>query len=64
MPYAVYGGALGVDRAVEEALVAAAKARGADERVGRLELRYREDPGLDLLPFDLYATYVQDLPAE
>jgi FemAB-related protein (PEP-CTERM system-associated) len=64
MPYAVYGGALGADHAVEAALVAAAKARALELGVGRLELRFFEDPGLGLLPLELYATFIQELPAE
>jgi FemAB-related protein (PEP-CTERM system-associated) len=62
MPYAVYGGPLGIDAEVERALTAAAVALAEQERVGRLELRCREDLGLDLLPSDLYATFVQPLP--
>lgn len=62
MPYAVYGGPLGEDRGVEHALVAAAGELAEKERVGRLELRCREDLGLDLLSSDLYSTFVQPLP--
>jgi FemAB-related protein (PEP-CTERM system-associated) len=47
---------------VERALVDAAIAMAKRERAGRLELRCQEDPGLDLVPSDLYATFVQSLP--
>ena len=62
MPYAVYGGPLGTDPAVEHALVDAATALAREERAGRLELRCREDIGLALPGSDLYSTFVQDLP--
>ena len=62
MPYAVYGGALGVAPQVERALVDAAARRAEAEGCGRLELRCREDPGLDLPASDLYATFVRELP--
>jgi len=64
MPYAVYGGALGADAGVAAALVDAAKARAEAERVGRLELRCREDPPSGLLPLELYATFIQELPSD
>lgn len=62
MPYAVYGGALGADREVQHALFAEAQRMALDARVGRLELRCREDPGLDLPGSELYATFVRALP--
>ncbi len=62
-PYGVYGGPAGATSEVERALVDAAIAMAKSERAGRLELRCREDPSLDLVPSDLYATFVQDLPA-
>jgi hypothetical protein len=34
------------------------------ENVGRLELRCLEDPRLDLLPSDRYATFIQPLPSD
>ncbi len=62
-PYAVYGGPVGEDREVERALSDAAVALARDEGVGRLELRCFTDPGLDLVPSNLYATFLQPLPA-
>ncbi len=63
-PYAVYGGALGIDRPVEHALVEAAKDLARELRVGHVELRCREDPGLDLPGTDLYATFIKPLPED
>jgi FemAB-related protein (PEP-CTERM system-associated) len=62
-PYGVYGGPAGESPEVERALADAAVAMARKERCGRLELRCREDPALDLVPSDLYATFVQALPA-
>jgi FemAB-related protein (PEP-CTERM system-associated) len=67
VPYGVYGGPLGETHDVERALVEAAVALAREERAGRLELRCMEDPGfqgpgLDLVPSDLYATFVRELP--
>lgn len=61
-PYGVYGGPIGDTHEVEVALCAAAIAMAEEERVGRLELRCLEDPGLDLAPSSLYATFIQPLP--
>lgn len=63
VPYAVYGGPVGETPSIERALYEAAEARALDLRVQRLELRCREDPGLDLPRSDLYATFIRDLPA-
>lgn len=62
MPYGVYGGPLGVAHDDERALVDAAGALAVRERVGRLELRCLEDPGLDLVASDRYATFIHPLP--
>ena len=64
MPYGVYGGAIAESLDVERALVDAAVRAAEEERVGRLELRYLVDPEVALLPSDLYATFIQELPAE
>ena len=64
VPYAVYGGPAGADPEVERALVEEATRLARAEAVGRLELRCSDDPGLDLLPSDLYATFVRELPEE
>ncbi len=64
MPYAVYGGPIGRDRDVEAALFRAAETQAIDMGAGRLELRCQQDPGLDLPTSDLYATFIQELPAE
>jgi FemAB-related protein (PEP-CTERM system-associated) len=62
MPYAVYGGPVGDSRLVEQRLIQAAQAAAERGRAGRLELRCIEDPGLDLTPSELYATFVRELP--
>ena len=64
MPYAVYGGPLGTDPAVEQALLAEATRIADSERVGYLELRYAWDPGSDLVGSTLYHTFVRDLPED
>ena len=61
-PYAVYGGALGVDAEVERALFEAAESRALEMGAGRLELRCQHDPGLDLPRSELHATFIKDLP--
>jgi FemAB-related protein (PEP-CTERM system-associated) len=62
MPYAVYGGPLGDDAAVARALFEEAERQALRRRVGRLELRCRADPGLDLPGSELYATFARALP--
>ena len=61
-PYATYGGPLAADREAELALVAAAHDAGRELGVGHVELRYLDDPGLDLPGTDLYATFLRELP--
>lgn len=63
MPYAVYGGALGDSREIELALVRAATQQAEREGASRVELRYVDDPGLELAASNLYATFIADLPA-
>ena len=64
-PYGVYGGPLGRDAEVEDALVAAALEQARGERVGRLELRSREElSSSGLTPSDLYVTFHKELPAD
>ena len=62
MPYAVYGGPLATDGKVRGALLDAAAERARSSRVGRLELRLREEIGLDWPASDLYATFERELP--
>jgi FemAB-related protein (PEP-CTERM system-associated) len=62
MPYAVYGGPIGVDREVELALVGEAKLMAERQRAAYLELRCLEDPDLDLAASELYFTFLKDLP--
>jgi FemAB-related protein (PEP-CTERM system-associated) len=64
MPYAVYGGPLGLDSEVEAALVEVARAQADKQRVGQLELRCVDDPGLGWPKASLHATFIKDLPAE
>ena len=63
MPYAVYGGPVGVTPEVERALFDAAERRAIDLGVKRLELRCLDDPGLEVPRSDLYATFIKTLPA-
>ncbi len=60
--YGVYGGPAGESQAIEHALYRAAEADALELKVGRLELRCLEDPGLDLPKADLHATFIKDLP--
>lgn len=66
MPYGVYGGPIGEDAEIELALFRAAEESAVQAKVGRLELRTRTEPRFesgDLVPSELYATFVKDLPA-
>jgi FemAB-related protein (PEP-CTERM system-associated) len=62
IPYAVYGGPLGADAAIEARLVEAGVRLAEELRVGRLELRFREDPANGMPGTDLYWTFVRELP--
>jgi FemAB-related protein (PEP-CTERM system-associated) len=62
IPYGVYGGPIGDDAHVEQALLDEAVRIADNLRVGHLELRYRDDPGPDLVGSDLYYTFIRDLP--
>lgn len=62
VPYGVYGGPLASERAVELALIERASRLARDLGVGRLELRCQRDPGVELQPSTLYASFVQALP--
>jgi len=62
MPYATYGGPLGDEPAVERALVERAGELARELRAGYIELRCIDDPGLDLVPSALYATFMRELP--
>jgi FemAB-related protein (PEP-CTERM system-associated) len=71
MPYAVYGGPVGMDAEVDAALVRAAGELGRKLRVGRIELRTRRAPSFDGLPGapelaegSLYVTFERELPGE
>lgn len=74
MPYAVYGGPLGEDLAIEQALVDQAVAEARQLGVGRLELRSREPLGEVLGATEqararfqgstLYHTFIRDLPED
>jgi len=64
MPYAVYGGPLAADGGARQALIEAASALANDRGAGRLELRLREDIGLDWPASSLYATFERALPGE
>lgn len=64
VPYAVYGGAVARTPELERALHAAAGERAKEARVGRLELRCREDPGLDWRPSALHEGFHRELPRE
>jgi FemAB-related protein (PEP-CTERM system-associated) len=62
MPYAVYGGPVGDDRTVELALLEAARREAEQLSVGHLELRYSQDPEVELPGTSLYWTFVRALP--
>ena len=62
-PYGVYGGPVGESPDVERALGDAAVAMAKSDGVGRLELRCFREPALELVPSELYATFIQPLPA-
>jgi len=63
VPYGVYGGPIGETPGIERELIAEAVALGTRERVGRVELRCVQDPGVpELARSELYATFVRDLP--
>jgi FemAB-related protein (PEP-CTERM system-associated) len=64
MPYATYGGPLGAESQVEHALVRRAAELGEELGAAYIELRCVDDPGLELVPSALYATFVRDLPGE
>jgi FemAB-related protein (PEP-CTERM system-associated) len=64
VPYGVYGGPIGDSPEVEAALCDKAIEIAEREHVGRLELRCFADLGLDLLPSNLYATFVHELPPD
>ncbi len=64
-PYGVYGGPLAADQRTRTLLVDRALKEARDGKVGRLELRSREDlnhPGL--ASSDRYVTFVKELPAD
>lgn len=64
-PYGVYGGPVGATRDIERQLVARAVHEARELGVGRLELRCRDDLGLEgLVASDLYAAFVQDVPKD
>ena len=64
MPYGVYGGPIGNDPAVEQALLEEASGIADREQVKYLELRYATDPGPDLVGTSLYDTFIRDLPED
>ena len=75
MPFAVYGGPVADDAAVEADLLGAARDLGRELGAGRVELRMREAPlvedgpappgGLpELHPGSLYVTFERDLPED
>lgn len=64
MPYATYGGPLADEPALERALVERAGVLGRELAVRYVELRCVDDPGLELVPSALYATFVRALPSD
>ncbi len=64
MPFGVYGGPVAADAGVRRALVDEAKALADRMRVRHLELRFLDDPELDLPGTDLYWTFLRDLPED
>ena len=64
-PWGVYGDPLGERAEVTAALVDAALERARAGGVPRLELRCREDPGLEaFIASELYSTYSKELPED
>jgi len=66
MPYATYGGPLGDERAIEEALVERGAHLARELKAKYMELRCLEDPGLSLplAPSALYCTFLRELPRD
>ncbi|MBL6721129.1 MAG: GNAT family N-acetyltransferase [Planctomycetes bacterium] len=64
VPYAVYGGAVATTAEAVEALHQTAARVAQQERIGRLELRCRRDPGLDWEAGVLHEGFSRDLPAD
>lgn len=63
VPFAVYGGLLADEGRHEKRLLEAAETRLKECGGHYLELRHRENRGLDSLPgTDLYITFIRDLP--
>ena len=62
VPYAVYGGPVAEDDTVRSALLVEAESLARRIGVGRLELRCRDDIGLDWPSSNLYATGERELP--
>ena len=62
VPYGVYGGPLGRDAEVEQALLTEATSIADREQIGHLELRYAWDPGSEMAGSSLYHTFIKDLP--
>ena len=62
VPYAVYGGPVAADDEVRGALLTGAEELARSTGVGRLELRCREDIGLEWPASALYATFEKELP--
>jgi len=64
IPYAVYGGPVALDREAELALIAEAKLLAERRVVSYMELRFEQDPGLDLPGTKLYWTFKRELPED
>lgn len=64
VPYAVYGGAVAAREGAVEDLHGAAARLAQEERIGRLELRCRRDPGLDWQASDLHEGFSRVLPED
>lgn len=66
MPYGVYGGPLGDGSEISRALVVEAQREAERLGVGRLELRclHACEGQPPLVPSDLYATFIKDLPSD
>ncbi len=64
LPHTVYGGPVGDDAAVEEALVEAARNLGSTLRTPLIELRNRHASLVDLPTLEGFATFEKELPTE
>jgi len=64
VPFGVYGGVAGVDRAVEDALIREVKVLAIAEKAGYVELRHRDARCTEFPESSLYVTFEKELPSK